>query len=128
MLQDMETQKILGEFKKLNDKIETMGAELRTEFRADLKTEIGGMKEEIGSLKDEMGNIKGEIGDLKHEIRGVGVLVEEVQGTVQLLAEQYGDIKETLTTHSEMIAALTEDVTVLKIDMSILRENSAQLK
>ena len=59
--------------------------------------------------------------DVHQEILGLGVLIENVNNNVQLIAEQYGDIKadifsikKTQNSHTDMIGKLSEDVSVIK--------------
>jgi hypothetical protein len=55
------------------------------------------------------------------DIRRLGVLVEAVHGDVRLVAEQYGSIKQTLDTHTDMIGSIKEDVEVIKMDIEFIK-------
>jgi len=61
--------------------------------------------------------------DLHKEMRGLGVLVEKVDDKVSLIAEQYGDIKETLDAHSESIARVTVNSEIIKTDVEFIKHN-----
>ena len=62
--------------------------------------------------------------DLHAEIRGVGVLVEQVGHEVRVIAEQYGDIKETLRKHGEKLDSHTDMIGGLAVDVAVLKEDS----
>ena len=55
------------------------------------------------------------------DIRRIGVLVEAVHDDVRLVAEQYGSIKQTLDTHTDMIGSIKEDVEVIKMDIEFIK-------
>ncbi|TSC96589.1 MAG: hypothetical protein Athens071426_149 [Parcubacteria group bacterium Athens0714_26] len=72
--------------------------------------------------------------DIAGEIRHLGVIIENVDDKVSLLAEQYGDIKKTLdshteilNSHTEMIVKNTEDIEIIKSDTSFIK-NSLKVK
>jgi flagellar capping protein FliD len=44
----------------------------------------------------------------------MGVLKEDFDSKLELIGEQYQEIKDTLATHTEMIGALAEDVASIK--------------
>ncbi|MBI3631402.1 MAG: hypothetical protein HY219_00865 [Candidatus Staskawiczbacteria bacterium] len=94
--------------------------------------------------------------DVHQEILGLGVLIEHVDHNVQLVAEQYGDIKkdisginktldshteilgshteilkshsETLKSHTETLKSHTEMIGKLAVDMTIVKEDIAFIK
>jgi chromosome segregation ATPase len=66
--------------------------------------------------------------ELKQEMRNLGALVEQVNHNVMAIAEQYGDVKKTLDSHTEMIGNIAIDVTVLKSDVSVLKSDVSVLK
>src|SRR3989344_6088401 len=68
------------------------------------------------------------------ELRRLGVLIEHVDGNVNLIAEQYGElkkdigsIKKTLDSHTEMIGDLTVDIEIIKTDIELIK-NSVKKK
>lgn len=66
--------------------------------------------------------------DVSKEFRHLGVMIESVGDDVKLVAEQYGDIKKTLDTHTEMIGHLAVDVEIVKDDISTLKKDMAITK
>ncbi len=46
--------------------------------------------------------------------RYIGIQKEDFDSKIQLIAEQYMEIKETLASHGEMLGALAEDVSIIK--------------
>src|SRR3989344_4250303 len=64
------------------------------------------------------------------ELRRLGVLIEHVDGNVNLIAEQYGElkkdigsIKKTLDSHTEMIGDLTVGLEIVKEDFKTTKED-----
>src|SRR3989344_3104541 len=64
------------------------------------------------------------------ELRRLGVLIEHVDGNVNLIAEQHGElkkdigsIKKTLDTHTEMIGDLTVGLEIVKEDLEIVKSD-----
>src|SRR3989338_5847203 len=64
------------------------------------------------------------------ELRRLGVLIEHVDGNVNLIAEQYGElkkdigsIKKTLDSHTEMIGDLTVGLEIVKEDLEIVKSD-----
>ncbi|MDO8443429.1 MAG: hypothetical protein Q7S78_00290 [Candidatus Azambacteria bacterium] len=72
---------------------------------------------------------------IRDEIRSLGVMIEHVDTQVSLVAEQYGDIKktldshtkildshtETLDSHTEMIGSMKMDIEVIKADLAFIK-------
>lgn len=56
-------------------------------------------------------------------MRHLGVLIERVDDNVKLVAEQYGDIKKTLDSHTDMIGKLTVDVAIIKEDAEFIKNS-----
>jgi len=56
----------------------------------------------------------------------IGALKEDSDSKFELIAEQYFDIKKTQNSHTEMIASMKEDVEVMKIDISFIKEGLKQ--
>lgn len=46
--------------------------------------------------------------DIGDQIRGLGVVIEHIDSKVSLVAEQYGDIKKTLDSHTKILDRHTE--------------------
>ena len=63
-----------------------------------------------------------------YDTRAVGVQLDRVEHSLQVIAEQHGDIKETLDSHTEMIGALAIDVKELKTDVKELKTDVAVLE
>jgi hypothetical protein len=61
--------------------------------------------------------------DTIREIRRLGVMIEEVGGGVRKVAEQYGDIKRTLESHTEMIASVKTDLEIVKEDVEFIKNS-----
>lgn len=51
----------------------------------------------------------------------VGIFKEDLESKINLIAEQYRDIKSTQKTHTEMIGSLMEDVQIVKSDVQFLK-------
>ncbi len=51
----------------------------------------------------------------------VGMFKEDLESKINLIAEQYQDIKTTQKTQTEMIGALMEDVQIIKSDVQFLK-------
>lgn len=51
----------------------------------------------------------------------VGIFKEDLESKINLIAEQYQDIKSTQKTHTEMIGSLMEDMQIIKSDVHIIR-------
>ena len=51
----------------------------------------------------------------------LGVMVESVHDEVRLIAEQYGDIKETLHSHTKMISSIMRDAEIIKMDIEFIK-------
>src|SRR3990167_4452602 len=69
------------------------------------------------------------------ELRRLGVLIEHVDGNVNLIAEQYGElkkdigsIKKTLDSHTEMIGDLTVGLEIVKEDLEIIKTDIELIK
>jgi hypothetical protein len=53
--------------------------------------------------------------------RHVSTLAEDFHSQVKLIGEQYGSIKETLDSHTEMIVSLKEDMEIVKTDIGFVK-------
>ncbi len=51
----------------------------------------------------------------------VGIFKEDLESKINLIAEQYQDIKVTQKTQTEMIGSLMEDVQIIKSDVQFLK-------
>ena len=58
---------------------------------------------------------------LKQEFRNLGALIEDNNHKLRAVAEQFGDVKKALDSHTEMIGGLMTDVTSLKQDMGVVK-------
>ena len=66
--------------------------------------------------------------ETRSEVRGLGALVEETRDEVRGVAEQYGDIKKTLDSHTKILDSHTEMIGSLATDMAIVKEDIAFIK
>lgn len=66
-------------------------------------------------------NNKQKSSDIRQEIRHLGVIIENVNDGVKLIAEQHGDIKKTLDSHTDMIGKLAVDLTIVKEDIAFIK-------
>ena len=53
--------------------------------------------------------------------RHFDVVAEGLNDKISIIAEQYGDIKEVLDSHTEMIGAMAEDIEVIKLDIEFIK-------
>lgn len=51
----------------------------------------------------------------------VGIFKEDLESKINLIAEQYEDIKSTQKSHTEMIGSVMEDVQIIKADVQFLK-------
>jgi len=51
----------------------------------------------------------------------VGIFKEDLESKINLIGEQYEDIKSTQKTHTEMIGSLMEDAQIIKSDVQFLK-------
>ncbi len=51
----------------------------------------------------------------------VGIFKEDLESKINLIAEQYQEIKTTQKTQTEMIGSLMEDVQIIKSDVQFLK-------
>ncbi len=51
----------------------------------------------------------------------VGIFKEDLESKIDLIAEQYQDIKSIQKSHTEMIGSLMEDVQIIKADVQFLK-------
>ncbi len=51
----------------------------------------------------------------------VGIFKEDLESKINLIAEQYQDIKSIQKIHTEMIGSLMEDVQIIKSDVQFLK-------
>jgi hypothetical protein len=65
-----------------------------------------------------------ETKDIYKEIRHLGVIVERVDDNVKLVAEQYGDLKNTLDSHTKILDSHTK---ILELHTEILDSHTKTL-
>jgi hypothetical protein len=51
----------------------------------------------------------------------VGIFKEDLETKINLIAEQYQEIKSTQKNHTEMIGSMMEDVQIIKSDVQFLK-------
>lgn len=51
----------------------------------------------------------------------VGIFKEDLESKINLIGEQFQDIKSTQKTHTEMIGSLMEDAQIIKSDVQFLK-------
>jgi peptidoglycan hydrolase CwlO-like protein len=82
---------------------------------------------------------KPKVGDeeksIYREIRRIGVMIENTDSNVRLLAEQYGDIRREicdihviLDSHGEMIAETRVDIVMIKEDIVVMKADIVTMK
>jgi len=62
------------------------------------------------------------------ELRRLGALIEHVDGSVGLIAEQQGDIKKILDSHTEILDSHTEMIGSIKMDIEVIKEDITFIK
>ncbi len=62
------------------------------------------------------------------ELRRLGVLIEHVDDSVGLIAEQQGDIKKTLDNHTKILNSHTDMIGKLAVDMEIIKTDTEFIK
>ena len=62
------------------------------------------------------------------ELRRWGALIEHVDGNVGLIAEQQGDIKKILDSHTEILDSHTEMIGSIKMDIEVIKEDITFIK
>ncbi len=60
---------------------------------------------------------------IRQEMRHWGVLFEDMDHKWNIVAEQYGDIKKTLDSHTEMIGSLKTDSEIIKTDIEFIKNS-----
>ncbi len=80
------------------------------------------------SLNGKAPSVLEAVGHLGEEIRHLGVKIEAVEHNVTLIAEQFGDVKRTLDSHSQILASHTEMIGKIAIDSSIIKEDVEFIK
>lgn len=60
--------------------------------------------------------------------RYLGVLKEDFDSKVNVVCEQYGDIKKTQNQHTKMIGFLQENMVMMQETMKIMQENTEIMK
>ena len=61
-------------------------------------------------------------------LRRLGALIEHVDGNVGLIAEQQGDIKKILDSHTEILDSHTEMIGSIKMDIEVIKEDITFIK
>ena len=51
------------------------------------------------------------------------VVAERLDNKISMVAEQYGDIRKTLDSHTEMIGSMKEDVEIIKEDIEFIKSS-----
>lgn len=81
-----------------------------------LKNIFGEQREEFQKHVDKT------MGEQREEFqRYLGILKEDFDSKVTLIAEQYTSIKETLASHTEMIGSTKEDIEIMKVDIAFIK-------
>ena len=62
------------------------------------------------------------------EYRRLGVFIERVDSNVGLIAEQQGDIKKILDSHTEILDSHTEMIGSIKMDIEVIKEDITFIK
>lgn len=64
--------------------------------------------------------------DIRAEFRKLGILIEHGSDQFRAVREQYGSIQGTLAAHTEMIAKLAVDLTIVKEDIEFIKHGFKQ--
>lgn len=92
---------------------------------ASMKGDISSMKGDISTLQGAVSSVQGDIATLKDDTRQTRVLIEQQQHSIQLIAEQYGDIAEKLDKANERAAQMDDFSTRLRaVEMAVMRHNA----
>lgn len=102
-----------------------MNKNMLNEIRTIIREEIGAFRAELAPKFEA---IDAQFEESKNEMRKFGVLLEQTNDNVQMIAEQYGEIKQTLKEHGEKLDVHTEMIAELAVDMTIVKEDVAVLK
>lgn len=65
---------------------------------------------------------------LKEVKRHFDVVVDDLKDEIKIIAEQHGDIKKTLDSHTEMIGSMKEDIEVMKSDITTTKTDVEIIK
>ncbi len=68
-------------------------------------------------------SIKKVNGGVAQELRNLGALVEDNGHKISAVAEQFGDIKQTLDSHGQMIGKLAEDMEIVKTNVEFMKDS-----
>ena len=60
--------------------------------------------------------------------RHFDVVAEGLNDKISIIAEQYGGIKKTLDSHTEMIGSMAEDIEIIRIDLSDTKKDVEIIK
>ena len=66
--------------------------------------------------------------DFDKEYRRLGVFIERVDSNVGLIAEQQGDIKKILDSHTEILDSHTEMIGSIKMNIEVIKEDITFIK
>ena len=75
-----------------------------------------------GDVKKQVGRLDDRIDETNGEVRKIGVLLEATNDKVDLVMEQYSDIKKTLDVHTEKLDAHTEMIGTMAVDIILIKE------
>lgn len=106
---------------------ELMDAKLApiTERLDRMDVRLGGVDARLDHVESDIAGMKGDIATLKDVTRQTRVLIEQQQHSIQLIAEQYGDIAEKLDKANERAAQMDDFSTRLRaVEMAVMRHNA----
>ena len=66
--------------------------------------------------------------DFDKEYRRLGVFIERVDSNVGLIAEQQGDIKKILDSHTKILDSHTEMIGSIKMNIEVIKEDITFIK
>ncbi len=93
----------------------------------ELKDMLNGLRDElkqhVDTQTDKQGNeFQRQLEKQREEFQHfMGIMKEDSDSKMQLIGEQFQDIKATLTSHTEMIGSLAEDMHIVKSDVQIVK-------
>jgi hypothetical protein len=94
-----------------------IGPTVRLRYQACIFKEIAAMDIPENKLKEILTEQRIEFQHV------VGIFKEDLESKINLIAEQYPDIKTMQKTHTEMIGSVMEDVQIVKSEFSSLKSS-----
>lgn len=100
-----------------------LDGEFHLAYNAFMKKKLSSKHANGNGIGKEIRDLAGIVKENSVDIRRIGVMVEENNDKIELVAEQYGDIKKTLDSHTEMIGSIATDVEIIKTDIEFIKSS-----